>query len=115
MIFRFLFAQPNINPKNFALHLQLQTIQILTNDVPDVQMLNLCLSYFITSVLRMNAVRKNDPLNHNTLSFYNYEHPKKGYLPILLFLGVHDCKKIVWTPKNPVLVIMPVSTKQCLG
>ena len=34
--------------KKFALNLQLQTIQILTNDV---QVLILCLSYYITTVL----------------------------------------------------------------
>ena len=33
--------------KKFALNLQLQTIQILTNDV---QVLIFCLSYFITTV-----------------------------------------------------------------
>ena len=35
-----------------ALNLQLKTIQILTNDV---QMLTLCLSYFITTVLQLNS------------------------------------------------------------
>ena len=42
--------------KKFALHLQVQTIQILTNDV---QMQILCLSYFITSVQRSVIIMTN--------------------------------------------------------
>ena len=42
--------------KKFALNLQLQTIQILTNDV---QMLILCISYFITTVQRPVMIMTN--------------------------------------------------------
>ena len=42
--------------KKLALNLQLQTIQILTNDV---QMLILCLSYFITTVFVFNFLGEN--------------------------------------------------------
>ena len=46
----------NMNFKKFALNLQLQVIQILTNDV---QMLILCLSYFITTVAVIFVIKTN--------------------------------------------------------
>ena len=49
--------------KKFTLNLQLQTIQILTNDV---QVLILCLSYFITTV---KSIRIRNVLSYFFLSF----------------------------------------------